>query len=650
LGLAALVHGFVQLRGESVALAQLLGATPENPRAGTATLQSHAVETFLHPHAWRDLSRRGEAPPDVHMVMTGAFEPPADGLSGLIRLLAFDPRDGTTRAHVEAHVDDRGAGRTLLEAFEDLCRPLDGDLGVFRDIGDLEWEALESVLRGERCLVHDPRRGGPYDRRAALVHLERAVEDAPGSRFPAGRLAATAIDAVVNGRDARLADAAMRTLQRAMAGAPGHVDLREASAALRVRIGDSAGAETDALAAIAIEPKRPRLYGILSEARRASSNLDGAMAAVDRGISMCGDDPVLVTEQGIVRRLRGDVAAARHSFERVLDAVPPFPSAFVQLAGIAVDQRDVLLAEALVDRALAWSSASAAFSPSPTSSAPRMHPDVLRQAILLAFGAEPEGVARASRIVKLGRSLLDALPNDAWAELMLGRALEQMGEREEALGMLRLAERHAPGTHIAAEAVRERLPLEDPVTSLELESVMRGAQTASPSDLPAIVARGQRLADWHSLWIAHYAVGIARRRMGAWAPARRAFEAALELAPGSPDLYLELVDACVALGDGETALGHAHRARAVAGDGPRTLGAIAKAECARSNYREAEIWVLRALIHDRQDEANVRLEADLRARSAVERESASSVSLAPARSASGEQGWRRTVTRLLGRR
>jgi len=311
-------------------------------------------------------------------------------------------------------------------------------------------------------------------------------------------------------------------------------------------------------------------------------------------------------------KLRSDVAAARGSFERALTSIPPFPGAFVHLAGIAVDQRDVLLAEALVDRALAWpgypSSAPSGGTP------PAMHHEILRQAILLAFGAEPEGIARASRIVKLGRMLLDQLPNDAWAHLMLGRALKQMGERAEALSALRVAERNAPGTNVAAEAVRERLPLEDPETALELESIMRGATTAAPPDLPLIAARAQRLADAHALWIAHYAVGIARRRMGSWGLARRAFEAALTLAPGSPDLCLELADACIALGDGDEALRQANRARSIGGDGPRTLGALAKAEYARANYRGAEIWVLRALIHDRQDEANVRLEAEIRAK------------------------------------
>ena len=600
LGLAALVHGFVQLRGESVALAQLMPQEPEEAKP------PKPVETFLPPQAWRDLTARGETPPGVHMVMTGSFEPPADGLPGSIQLLAFDPRDGVTRARVEAHMDDRGAGRTLCEAFDDLCRPLEGELGVFRDIGDLEWEALESVLRGERCLVHDPRRGRPYDQRSALLHLERAVEDAPASRFAAGRLAATAIDAVMNGRDHHLADAAMRTLRRAMAGAPEQVDLLEASAALRTRVGDMRLAESDALAAIALEPKRPRLYGLLSEARRSQSDLDGAMAAVERGLEVASEDPVLLTERAVLLKLKGDVVHARRCLERALLSSPPFPGAFVQLATISVEQQDVLLAEALVDRALAWD---------------HPHPEILRQAILLSFGAEPEGIARATRIVKLGRTLLDGLPNDAWAHLMLGRALKQQGEREEALAVLRLAERYAPGTNIAAEAVRERLPLEDRETSLELESVMHGAMHAPLPDLPLIAARAQRLAERHTLWIAHYAVGIARRRMAAWGLARRAFEAALALAPGSPDLLLELAEACMALGEGDEALRLAERARSAVGDGPRTLGALAKAECSRGNYREAEIWVLRALIHAPKDEANVRLEAEIRAKSEASRRS-----------------------------
>jgi len=554
------------------------------------------VETFLPLQAWRDLSSRGEAPPNVHLVVTGAFESPALG-PGQVQLVAFDPRDGETRAVVEAHVDSARAGEALLEAFGDFCRKVDGDLGNMRDIGDLEWDALESVLRAERCLTYDIRRSAPYDRTAALVHLERAVEDAPASRFPAGRLAALAIEAVVNGRDERLAGAAMRALRRALLAAPQHLTLLETSAALRVRTGDRAGAEEDALAAIAIDPARPRPYGILSEARRRLSNFDGALAAAERGLEVCPSDPVLLTERGVCLHRAGDARGAREALERALQSSPPFPGAFVNLAGVAVEAKDAVYAQSMVDRALAWR---------PT------HPDISRQAIMLACLLEPEGVARSARIVALASAILEQLPADGWAALMLGRAQAQLGERDSALAALRLAEACAPGTHVAAEALRERLPLENPDLAVEVESVVRGASTADEADLPTIAARAKRLGDLHELWIAHYALGVAQRRLAAWEPARAAFERALSLAPGSPDLMLELIDVCIALGDGDAAVRYAEDARLLAGEGPRTLRALAQAERSRKNFERAMSWVQRALIYDPEDVDTRFLETELR--------------------------------------
>ena len=109
LGLAALVHSFAQIDGESVALAQLLArrsASPRDPRrdprdeheeideesdeeaAMDPPQVAMPVEAFIPPHTWRDLTGNGTAPSDVHFVVTGAFEPPTDG-RGLIQLLVF---------------------------------------------------------------------------------------------------------------------------------------------------------------------------------------------------------------------------------------------------------------------------------------------------------------------------------------------------------------------------------------------------------------------------------------------------------------------------------------------------------------------------------------------------------------------------------
>ena len=250
LGLAALVHSFASIDGESVALAQLLARTRRAPERGrieaTAGRRSRRrrkretapVEAFVPPRAWKDLTGSSSEPTGVSFVVTGAFEPPTDG-RGLIQLLVFDTKDGKTRAKVEAPLDGESAGKTLIAAFDEAFRQLGGELGTVRDIDDLSWESLESVLRAERCALHDPLRGGPHDRLAAMAHLGRAIGDAPDGRFPATRLASLALDVAVGGpADAKLAQAAHRALARAREDAPRNADLVEALAALSLRLGD----------------------------------------------------------------------------------------------------------------------------------------------------------------------------------------------------------------------------------------------------------------------------------------------------------------------------------------------------------------------------------------------------------------------------
>ena len=235
LGLAALVHSFAQIDGKSVALAQLLrGSRAPTTRSARdeddeddddeedldVRTEAGPVEAFVPPRAWKDLAGGGSEPSGVSFVVTGTFEPPTDG-RGLIQLLVFEAKDGRTRARVEAQVDGENAGRALLAALDELWSQLDGELGTMRDIGDLSWEALESVLRAERCALHDPLRGGPHDRLAAMVHLGRAIGDAPDARFPASRLASLALDVATSvPADRKLAEAALRALVRATADAP----------------------------------------------------------------------------------------------------------------------------------------------------------------------------------------------------------------------------------------------------------------------------------------------------------------------------------------------------------------------------------------------------------------------------------------------
>src|SRR5688500_1391678 len=349
LGLAALVHSFALIDGESVALAQLLArkqaprpeeCEEEEEEASTTTSSSREagpVEAFVPPRAWKDLTGSGTAPPDVSFVVTGAFEPPTDG-RGLIQLLVFGAKDGRTHAKVEALVDEKNAGQALIAALEEAWSQLPGNLGqlgTVRDIGDLSWEALESVLRAERCALHDPLRGGPHDRLAAMVHLGRAIGDAPEARFPATRLAALALDvAVATPSDPKLADAALRALLRATEDAPDNADLVEAVAALFLRVGNADEAERYVRDAMKIEPTRARLYALLSEARRSRGDLPSALAAIEDGLLQNAMDPLLNTERGIVLAERGKLEDAERAWRLVLDDRPLYPPAYANLVAL----------------------------------------------------------------------------------------------------------------------------------------------------------------------------------------------------------------------------------------------------------------------------------------------------------------------------
>jgi tetratricopeptide (TPR) repeat protein len=590
LGLAALMHSFTLIEGQSVALAQLLTRKPDQEQPGAP------VEAFVPPQAWKDLAGAGNTPAGVAVVVTGAFEPPSDG-RGMIQLLAFDARDGTTRAKVELHLDEAHAGHTILAAFDDLWSQVGGDVGMVRDIEDLRWDALESVLRAERCALHDPVRGGPHDRLAAMMHLGRAVEDAPDARFPAGRLAALALEAAMSpAPDAKLADAALRALVRAAEDAPERFELIEATAALHIRRGDPMDAESCARSVIARMPKRPRAYAILSEALRAQGHLTQALEAVDAGLGH-GHDDLLLNERGVVLAEGGDLITAEGAWRQVIRRDPANPAAFANLAQITMKRGDTLGAQSLVDGALA---------------APSPHPDVLRRAIHLALATEAEGVARASRIARLAAMLFERVPNDAWALLMLSRANLQLGEKEAAKDGLIRVEALAPGTMFAAEAQRGRFSLADPQAALEIDCVLRAAYNAATSDLETISTRARRLARAHAVWTSWFAAGIAERRRNRWGPAREAFVATLESAPGCTAAHMELVAVCLSLKDDEGALKHAEKACALEGPNPRTLSVLATALLANARRQDADRAITQALTLDPTDAANMALAERIR--------------------------------------
>jgi tetratricopeptide (TPR) repeat protein len=571
LGLAAIVHSSARIAGVGVAMARLQISQRE------MAAQSHPapLEVFMTPEAWRDMARRGDGPSGIGIVLTGAFEPPMEG-EGAIRLLAFDSHDGRTRATMDARFDSDHAGASLVEAIEKLWSQLGGEIGGLSGLRELSWDVLESVLRAERCALHDPSRGGPYDGLAAMLHFGRAIGDAPGARYPAQRLAALALETA--GGQPNLTFAAIRALEGAAAEASPPFELVEALGGLLMRLGKSQEAERRMNAAIVAAPERARPYAILSQALRAQGNLEAALAALDAGPTMTQGDATLQIERGAVHAARGNADAALTAWRKALAIDPLNPAAFGPVAAHAIRYHDTALAQSLVDSAL---SAAAA------------HPDVFRNAIRLVLDSEADGLARAARLAKLCQRALDRSANDAWVLLVSARAMLVLDQRSDARVRLERVERIAPKSAAAADAQTTRLALDNPGAERELESVMRAALGAPVQTLPEIVARARRLATQHVAWSGWLAAAIAEGRRGRWTEARASLEIALEIAPGAAAVRLEMAQVLLTLGQARDARAHVEYALAADGPSPRALALLSSILSAASQPPETSGWTAR---------------------------------------------------------
>jgi tetratricopeptide (TPR) repeat protein len=565
LGLASLVHSFARIDDGDVALAQIRSHGSDGGVTGI-------VEAFVTAAQWRAMPGSEDTPPQVRVVLTGAFEPPRDG-RGAFSVLAFDAKTGELRAKLDAVLDADGAGRSIADTLESVCARVGGDASGLRGLESLSWDALESVLMAETWRVRALSGTEPSGVVAALAHLGRAVSEARDATFPAERLATMAFEIARTTADVRNVEAALRTVTTATVDTAqsgfGSAALEAAAGGLALRLGRVDEAVAHAERAIEHDAARALPHALMAEAKRVRGDLAGARRAIEVASAIDERDPYVCNERAVLAVLAGDAVGAQAEWQRLLSSNVTHVAAFANLTALALERGDSTLAQLVVDHAL-----------SIRGNAPL---DMLRRAVQVALAVEPVSVARGSRIASLCRAVIEREPKDVVAALLLVRALSEMGERETALERLVALETTAKGTLVAAEALRVRLHVEEPLAATSIDAAMRAAQTeADGADFEAIATRARRLAEDHDSWVGFLAAGIAERRTRRLGRARVDTMRALAIAPSAPLAHLEMALLLLASKDAREAVTHARRAIELDPSSARAREVLVEAE------REAE--------------------------------------------------------------
>jgi tetratricopeptide (TPR) repeat protein len=578
IGVAALLMGLLGARGLKIGLAQMFidpseqthrdggsasaGKLPDFNSGKAQPMSALPVEAFIPYQVWKNISQRpekGRMPVDsaeFAFVLTGSFEPPAQSSSGHFHIFAYDAKTGATVTDEQIVIDAHTAGASVADAFRRVIGSLETqtqDPGTeahdpIPGLLGLDWEALESVIRAERCELHDPRKNTAHDRAAALVHLERAILDAPEALYPPERLAAIALSAVGGPETLRGLEAVLRTVKRALLDVPNHATLHDAALALEVRTFQTDAAFARVHLRDQANALTPLAYSLWSELHRSQKELGAARKVLELGMRAYPNHPVLCCEQGALSFEEQDWEGAKAAYRLALQMMGPESYAFFRLAELALHVGDVETASGLVDTVL--------FCPRSGLSESHLH-----MAIKLAMELEPDGIHRGSRVAKLGKHLIEWSPDDPRPHLLTSRALARIGERETALYHLDRVEELAPKSVWASEAALGRFHLEHPEEALELEALVRATSEVTLTDLPTIVIRAQRFALLHdAIWLTHFALGLAEARAKQWTSARRAFERAASASPGSVAVWREHAKALLELGECSEALVSVERA------------------------------------------------------------------------------------------
>ena len=280
-------------------------------------------------------------------------------------------------------------------------------------------------------------------------------------------------------------------------------------------------------------------------AHRLRGNFAESRNVLDEAAPRFPNDPLLATERGVLLLAEGKGAEAAQVWLTLLRTHGLMLSTFVHATEWALRESDAGVASNLVDCVLEIPNAPVAF---------------LRMALKLAESLEPKGLPRAARLADLCIRLLAQTPGDSIARLVLARAYGEQGENAKGLAELALVRESMKDTPMSAEADRLTFSLREPEVAATLDAILRAAEEADVGDLDLVAARAHKIAFEYEIWTAHYALGIAEKRKGRYATARRSFEAAIALSKGAVPAYVEAASVTLSLGEARAALPLAERA------------------------------------------------------------------------------------------
>jgi tetratricopeptide (TPR) repeat protein len=582
--LAALIHGFVVVDGESPALARVYAtrlAPPDGERAPSSSSSSSSstsssrppasgldddeesdgasdtaretgtktdasgpsskvpkvLEAELAPWHWSKVAPPGGE--QVDRVITGYLEPPLAG-RGMVRVTVFDPTTERVIATAEEDCDEDDCGTAIADVLAKVLPGQNQSENPLADLRGLPWEALAEVLRAEKLLLPEanlPENEAESSRRlsAALLYLGRAVSEAPEAPFPARRLAAVVSSVLAQARQGRpdpaTVAAARRAILRATQDAPKRPEPAEVAVVAALSEGDLVGAEARALTGLALFPQNPRFPRFLVEIRRERGDHAGAREALDAAAR----EPHFATDLGLAfeaARLalaEGDFATARRLAAEIATAAPGDVAGPLLLAdvidGIASGDAPASLQSGLAEDLEAYAEAAIASG----------IPVLLRRAIVLLLTRGVAGAARGALLETLASRYILEVPKDPEGYLVVAKAGREAGDRSAVDEAVVALQKLAPGTPLVAEALVEQFGVhaEEAATTLD-----RIAETASnpelaPGDLEALQLQALHLAQEFSAWPAYHLAGLLAARIGLVDRALAAFDAGLALAPGA---------------------------------------------------------------------------------------------------------------------